>query len=196
MTSFVYLYNSKASVLDVIMHGGSADINAPFMQKVFELSRSKGNSAIMFNFPFIERGEDHSSGPQLKEELETLRQMLIFVKAENYSHIRLIGKSLGGIVASYFLNNLPLKDQKKFEAIILGFVVGDINLDNFSGKITVIQGENDKFGGIKAVEDALRKAKSKDVRYYEVKGADHSFRDPQTKEPLYENKVFEILSSF
>ena len=195
LTSFIHFHNSKATTLDVILHGGSGGIDSPFMQKLFEHSKSKGNSVIMFNFPFLERGEDHSSGPELKEELKMLKQMLIIANAEDYPLIRLIGKSFGAIVASYYLKSLSNKKHKKFEIIILGFVVGDVKLDNFTGKITVVQGKKDKFGSIEVVKEVMKDTGLKNITYYEIPKADHSFRDPETKEPLYEDKVIHILSS-
>lgn len=195
MTSFIYFHNSKATTLDVILHGGSGDINSPFMQKLFEYSKNAGNSVIIFNFPFIERGDNHSSGPELKEELKTLKQILIVANAQDYSRIRLIGKSLGAIVASYYLNNLSKEKHKNFEIIVLGFVVGEVKLDGFTGKITVIQGKKDRFGDIEAVKRVMREAKSKDITYHEISGADHSFRDPETKEPLYEDEAIAVLSN-
>ncbi len=38
----------------------------------------------MFNFPYLERGEEHSSGPELKEELKTLEKMLDMVNVKDY----------------------------------------------------------------------------------------------------------------
>jgi len=89
-TSFYHFNSNEANTLDVILHGGSVEIDSPFIQKVFQVSKDKGNSAIMFNFPYFERGEEHSSGPELKEEMETLKQLLVVSNARNYTHIRLL----------------------------------------------------------------------------------------------------------
>lgn len=194
LTSFIHLHNSKATTLDVILHGGSGDINSPFMQKLFQHSKSRGNSVIMFNFPFLERGEEHSSGPELKEELEMLRKMLVIADFDKFSHIRLIGKSLGGIIASYYLNSLA--DEKKlYEVIILGYVTGNVKLKEFPGKITIIQGEKDKFGDIDVVKKDMKGAISQGIIYYEIPNADHSYRDLETKKPIYEDKVIEFLNT-
>ena len=195
LTSFIHFHNSKAATLDVILHGGSGGIDSPFMQKLFEYSKNKGNSAIMFNFPFLERGEEGSSGPDLKEELRILGEMLKVVKFNRFTRIRLIGKSLGGIVASYYLNSLTEKEKNFYELIILGYVTGEVRLKKFPGKIIIIQGEKDKFGGIKAVKKDMKDAMAKDVFYHEIPNADHSYRNPETKEPIYEDKVIEILES-
>jgi len=194
MTSFFHFHSSKAKVLDVILHGASSGINSSLMLKVFKTSVRKGHSAIMFNFPYLERGEDHSSGPELKEELKTLKRALNIAKFKKFNHIRLIGKSLGGIVASYYLNSLSPEEKKRYEIIILGYVTGEIKLKNFNGKITIIQGEKDKFGNIKTVKKDLKGTASKNINYYEIKNADHSFREPETKKPRYEKEAIKILN--
>lgn len=194
MTSFFHFHSGRAKTLDVILHGASSGINSPFMLKVFKASINKGHSTIMFNFPYFERGEDHSSGPKLKEELKTLKMALSIAKFKRFKHIRLIGKSLGGIVASYYLNSLNPEEQKKYEVIILGYVTGEVKLKDFNGKITIIQGEKDKFGNVRAVKKDLKGALSKHIYYYEIKNADHSFREPETKKPRYEKEVIKILN--
>lgn len=195
LTSFLHFHNSKASVLDIILHGRSGGINSSFMQKLFQYSKNRSNSVIMFNFPFLERGEENSSGPELKEELEMLRKMLSIANHDKFNHIRLIGKSLGGIVASSYLNNLSNKEKKLYEVIILGYVTGYVNLKNFTGKITIIQGEKDRFGNIEVVKKDMDGARSQSITYHQISNADHSFRDPKTKQPIYENRVIEFLNS-
>ncbi|BCX14331.1 MAG: dienelactone hydrolase [Patescibacteria group bacterium] len=195
LTSFLHFHNSKATTLDVILHGGSGGINSPFMQKLFESSKGKGNSVIMFNFPFLERGDDHSSGPELKEELEVLRKMLSIAGFDKFSHIRLIGKSLGGIIASYYLNSLTDEEKKLYEVIVLGYVTGEVKLNEFTGKITIIQGEKDKFGSIEVVKKDMDGAISQSITYHQISNADHSYRNPETKQPIYEDKVIEFLNS-
>lgn len=198
MTNFPSLnfyHNSSASTLDVILHGGSSGIESSFIQKLFNNSRELGNSVIAFNFPYLERGGENSSGEELKEELDTLQKILDLCEYKKYKRIRLLGKSLGGIVASYYLDKLPIKESKRFSVVILGYVTGGLKLKAFKGKISVIQGQKDKFGGIDVVKDDLKNAKSEEIHFFEIEGADHSFRVPETKKPIYEEKAIEILKS-
>lgn len=191
LTNFNYYHNSKAETLDVVLQGGSHGIDSSILQKVFNKSKEKGNSVIAFNFPYYERGEGNSSGPELKEELGTLQNILDLAKYKEYSKVRLVAKSLGGIVASYYLANLSEEEVNRFSIVILGYVTGDVKLKNFKGRITVIQGEKDKFGGIDVVKEDLKDAVSKDITYLEVEGADHSYRNPETKEPVYEDNAID-----
>ena len=43
--------------------------------------------------------EESSSGPDLLEEVSTLKQVIDFIHAEGYEHITIIAKSLGGIIS-------------------------------------------------------------------------------------------------
>jgi hypothetical protein len=40
----------------------------------------------------------------------------------------------------------------------------------------------------------LKDAVSKDIKYLEVKGADHSYRNPETKEPVFEDDAIDQYS--
>ena len=102
---------------------------------------------------------------------------------------------MGGIIASFYLNKLSTEEAERFSIIILGFVTGSLKLKNFKGEITVIQGENDKFGNIETVKQDLKNIKSKKVSFFEIANADHSFRNPETKEPTYEDNMIDVFST-
>ncbi len=186
-TSFNYHHNSKSDQLDVILQGGSHGIDSSILQKAFENSKQKGNSVIAFNFPYYERGEENSSGPELKEELEALQHVLDYCNYKEYSRVRLIAKSLGGIVASNYLDRLSQEEMNKFSIVVLGYVTGDVKLKKFTGQITIIQGQMDKFGNVGVVKQDLNGAVSNDIKYIEIPNADHSYRESETKEPKFED---------
>ncbi|HET7098801.1 MAG TPA: alpha/beta family hydrolase [Patescibacteria group bacterium] len=187
------LVETESDTLDVLLHGGKGGMNYSLMQKIFDASVKQGHSVVNFNFPFFERGEEQSSGPDLVEEVETLKNILNSVKFDKYKQIRLIGKSLGGAIGAKFLSTLDVEEQSKFSIIIFGYITGDIKLNTFPGKIVIIQGEKDKYGGINVIEKDLENAVSKDITYFEVPNADHSFRNEQ-KEPVYEDGAIEIFN--
>lgn len=197
LTGFQFYYNSKSKNLAVVLPGISGGIGLPFMQKVIAVLREKGNSVLAFDFLFFEKGEEKSSGLELTVEQQTLKDLLEFVGARKLEKIRLVGKSLGSIVASYFLKSLPEEEKKKYSIVVLGYPLGEggPDLKTFPGKIAVIQGEKDKHGGINKVKEELKEAVSKEIDYFEIPGADHSFRDPETKEPIYQDQVIELLRS-
>ncbi len=183
---------NKSNTLDVLLHGSSGGMNYSLMQKIFDECAKQGHSVANFNFPYFERGEEQSSGPELNEELETLKSVLNKCKAEEYKHIRLIGKSLGAIIASYYLKSLSKEEQTKYSVIVFGYVTGSIDLKSFGGKIDIIQGEKDKFGNIDVVRNDLKDVVSKDISYFEIKNADHSYRN-ELKEPIFEDEAIDIF---
>lgn len=194
-TSFCYFHNSKSDTLNVVLHGSSKGIESPFIEKIFKTFKDLGQSVIAFNFPYLERGEESTSGVELKEEVDELKEILTFANVNRYQHIKLVGKSLGAIVASFYLKSLSQGEQKRYSIVVLGYVKSEtgIDLQSFSGRIVVVQGEKDQFGDIEAVREDLKGAVSKDIHYFGIKGADHSYRNPDTKEPKYEDEVIEIL---
>ena len=183
---------TKSDTIDVLLHGAGGGMNHSNMKKAFNVCIKQGHSVVNFNFPFFERGEEHSSGPNLIEEIETLKKILAACKADKYKHIRLIGKSLGAIIAAKYLSQLKLDEQRKFSVVIFGYDTGMIDISTFAGKISIIQGEKDKYGNIEVVKKDLENAASKDISYFEVPNADHSYRNEQ-KEPIYEDEAVEIF---
>lgn len=188
-----YIQNKKSKILDVLLHGAGGGMEHSNMKKVFGVCVSQGHSVVNFNFPFFVRGEERSSGPDLKEETETLQEILNKCGADKYKHIRLIGKSLGAIIAAKYLSSLPDSEQRKYSVVIFGYDTGMIDISTFPGKIFIIQGEKDRFGDIKTVKKDLKGSASEDIEYYEIKDADHSYRDPETKEPIYEDKAIKVF---
>lgn len=184
--------NNRSETLDVLLHGSSGGMNYSLMQKIANVCIKQGHSVANFNFPYFEKGEEQSSGPELKEELETLQTVLNMCKAKEYKHIRLIGKSLGAIIASYYLKSLPKEQQSKYSIVVFGYVTGSIDLKSFEAKIDIIQGEKDKFGNIEAVKKDLKNAVSRNINYFEIKNADHSYRN-ESKEPIFEDEAIDIF---
>jgi len=182
----------ESDTLDILLHGSSGGMNYSLMQKIADVCIKQGHSVANFNFPYFEREEEQSSGPELKEELETLQTVLDECKAKEYKHIRLIGKSLGAIIASYYVKTLSKEEQTKYSVVVFGYVTGSIDLKSFDGKIDIIQGGKDKFGNIEVVKNDLKDTISKNISYFEIKNADHSYRN-DLKEPIFEDEAMEVF---
>jgi predicted alpha/beta-hydrolase family hydrolase len=193
LPNFKYFFSNKAEVLDVVLHGGSQGMDSGFINKITEASKKEGNSVVAFNFPYIERGQENSSGPELLEEIEALQNILDHCQSDKYKRIRLIGKSLGGVVAAAFLKKVTFDQMKKYSVIIFGYDIGYIDIKDFSGKIIIVQGSKDKFGDIDAVKQDISGSISKDITYFSIEGADHSYRIPETKEPIYEDEAIKVV---
>lgn len=193
LTSSIFKHHANSTQLDVVLPGGSAGIDSSLIQKIVEDSYKHGNSVIAFNYPYFERGDENSSGPELLEELETVNDYLEMLKPFGFKQIRFVAKSLGGIIASYYLRNV--EDQDRYSIVVLGYIPEEVDLKNFKGSIKVIQGDKDKFGDIEAVKADLVGAVSTNISYFAIPHADHSYRDPETKEPVYENEVIQLINS-
>jgi len=191
--SYKFYFNKNATNLDVILHGSSDGMDSQFITKIWNASVKNGSSTVAFNFPYLERGDANSSGGQLAEEVDALESILKVCQSGNYRTTRLIGKSLGGIVANYFLKNLPEDEKGKYSIVIFGYIPGSIDLKSFPGKIDIIQGSQDRFGDIEKVKGDLGDTLSKNIKFYSVEGADHSYRNPETKEPVFEDQAVECI---
>lgn len=166
-----------------------------FINKIFNRFVQEEKSATTFNYPFLDRGEENSPGEELKEELETLANVLKIVDLNKYSKINFVAKSLGAIVASYFLLNSSNKDLlSKVNLFVLGYVKGSINLENLKCKIVIIQGEKDRFGNIEEVKKDFLNTQNTNIKFIEIAKADHSYRD-ELKQPIFEDLAIEELFS-
>ncbi|EKE04814.1 MAG: hypothetical protein ACD_19C00432G0010 [uncultured bacterium] len=193
--SLKFIENNDSGTLDILLHGSKGGMNHSLMQKIFAECIKQGHSVANFNFPYFERGDESSSGDELIEELDTLKFVLNKCIANNYKHIRLIGKSLGGIVASYYLKSLNLDDQSKYSIVVFGYIKGYTNLKSFKGDIYIIQGEKDNYGNIKVVKSDFKDAISKNIYYFKIEGADHSYKN-ELKEPIFEDEAIDIFKRF
>ncbi len=147
--SYKYHHKHGSKIVYLVLHGGGPEgIETPFISNIINGMTAIGHSVFGFNFPYCERGEENSSGPELLEETATLEKVVQFLRGEGYDKIVIVAKSLGGIITSYWL------EQSKAEGIavvILGYVIGSVKTASLQDKLhLVIQGENDRFGDANA----------------------------------------------
>lgn len=186
-------FTPGSKTLDILLHGLKVGMDSGLVSKVFDRSETVGNSVVAFNFPYFSRGEKNTSGEDLHEELDAVRQVLKFARSNEFTEIRLIGKSLGGIVAGEFLKTLPEEEQLKFKVVVLGYDTGDIDLSTFPGEITVIQGSEDDHGTYAQVMTDLSKSKASKINYVNIQGGDHSYRDSSDKTINHEDEAVEAV---
>ena len=175
LTYKYYKKNNSKNIYLIIHGGGPVGVETDFISAIFDTIAKTHNSALCFNFPYCERMEESSSGPDLLEEISTLKQVINFVHAEGYNRITIIAKSLGGIISSYYFAKYP---DKSIDLIILGYIPNEVKQNAISDNLKlVIQGE--KIVGNK-------------VAVIEIKNADHSYQN-HNKEPIYQNEVLDHL---
>lgn len=185
--TYKYYKKNKSKNIYLIIHGGGpVGVETDFISTIFDTIAKTNNSALCFNFPYCERREENSSGPDLLEEVSTLKQVIDFVHAEGYSHITIVAKSLGGIISSYYFAEYP---DKSIDLIILGYIPNEVKQNAISDNLKlVIQGENDRF----AAPSEVQKIVGNKVAVIEIKNADHSYQN-HNKEPIYQKKVLNRL---
>jgi predicted alpha/beta-hydrolase family hydrolase len=188
--SYKYYRKLNAKTVYLVLHGGGPEgTETPFISNIINALVGTGKSVFGFNFPYCERGEENSSGEELKEETEALEKVVEFLRGEGYEKVVIVAKSLGGIITSFWLEQNP---GENIEVAVLGYVIGSVKTKALQGKLRlVIQGENDRFGNAAIVKDELAKY-SVTANVVELPKADHSYRNEQ-KEPVYQNEAIDLL---
>ena len=186
LTYKYYKKNNSKNIYLIIHGGGPVGVETDFISAIFDTIAKTNNSALCFNFPYCERGEENSSGPDLLEEISTLEQVIEFVHTEGYNRITIIAKSLGGIISSYYFAKYP---DKSIDLIILGYIPNEIKQNEISENLKlVIQGENDRF----ATPSEVQKIVGNKVSVIEIKNADHSYQN-HNKQSIYQKEVLNRL---
>lgn len=185
--TYKYYRKNKSKDIYLIIHGGGpVGVETDFISAIFDTIAKTNSSALCFNFPYCERREENSSGPDLLEEVSTLKQVIDFIHAEGYNRITIVAKSLGGIISSYYFAKYP---NKSIDLIILGYIPNEIKQNAISDNLKlVIQGENDRF----ATPSEVQKIVSNKVAVIEIKNANHSYQD-YNKQPIYQKEVINHL---
>jgi len=189
MQELTYKYYRKrgAKIVYMILHGGGpVGVETDFISSIFDAIAVTKNSVLCFNFPYCEREEEASSGPELKEEVDALKRAIDFAYLEGFSKIIIVAKSLGDIVASFYLEQYP---DSQIELLILGYIPSEIKQRAISNNLKlVIQGTNDRF----ASPIEVKKNVGSQVEVIEIIDADHSYRNSK-KEPIYQETAIKEL---
>ena len=189
MQELTYKYYRKrgAKIVYMILHGGGpVGVETDFISSIFDAIAATKNSVLCFNFPYCEREEEASSGPELKEEVDALKRAIDFAYLEGFSKIIIVAKSLGDIVASFYLEQYP---DSQIELLILGYIPSEIKQRAISNNLKlVIQGTNDRF----ASPIEVKKNVGSQVEVIEIIDADHSYRNSK-KEPIYQETAIKEL---
>ncbi|MCL5016130.1 MAG: hypothetical protein M1312_00735 [Patescibacteria group bacterium] len=158
----------------IISHGSNKGNDSSLIRGVADKLYKEGASVVTFNFSYLDKGAENSRG--LVNELNDLWQVYNFVSEEHPDKkINLVGKSLGGIVASW----LPSQKKVNPESIsLMGCVIGDGGVDfgGYAGPVVIVQGEKDRYGNKKTVADFMKNYLGRFI-IKEVPNSDHSYRN-------------------
>ena len=188
-----FLHSANSPKLAIIVHGASEGIDSDFMSELINKCYSNSSSVLAIQMPFKDRGESQSSGKELNEELEALRTALEFVDCKSFSSLYFIGKSLGGIILSRYLDTNNFTPDIEINLCILGFIVGDTIIPNHINTIKVIQGEFDKYGNPNDVNSILNQSQIKNKELHIIKQADHSYRNSNKEPEYYKKAISEVV---
>lgn len=187
--TYKYYRKENAKEVFVLLQGGRYKIETPLMTNLFEALITKGQNVFAFNFPESNHGENSDNENDLSSEIESLNTVVNYLKNKGNEKFYFVAKSLGGIVASRWLEKYPDQDLKMS---VLGFVVGQLSMNGIRGRLDiVVQGEHDRFGDAKAAEEHL-KENNINAKVTEIPGADHSYNN-LNKEPEFQQLAVETL---
>lgn len=192
LPTFTYHNKFNSKKLFIIVHGGGAGIGDPFLGKIYNRIISANQSYVAIQMSFIDRGESSSSGVETLREIEEVQTVLDQINPSNIENICFIGKSLGGLVLQRFITQSTIFNDPKTHLTILGYLVGDVDVSQFKGKLHVIQGENDLYGTPEAVRKDLDNSQSAYVKLDIIANGDHSYRNDK-KEPIYQDEAVSLI---
>lgn len=177
----------------MLLHGARGGIHSSFMRALWKRF-SPVETCLAIEFPFISDDEAERPTRDLSDEVDAVQAGLEFLKNEGVLHTHIIAKSLGGVVASRWLNR---ESSKKHDVglSILGFVIGDVETHNLHGNLSVVvQGSEDRFGNAADVKARLARAHV-DAHVFGIPGADHSFRTiPEDNSDSLRLQAIEIVA--
>ena len=90
LTYKYYKKNNSKNIYLIIHGGGPVGVETDFISAIFDTIAKTHNSALCFNFPYCERMEESSSGPDLLEENQLSNKSLILFTQKDITVSRLL----------------------------------------------------------------------------------------------------------
>ncbi|MCA9348784.1 hypothetical protein KC878_01425 [Candidatus Saccharibacteria bacterium] len=180
----------------LIAPGSSGGMKQSLIRAVFERAVEQRLTVLAFDYPYYYRGDEQPSS-QLREEVEAMAEATDLLSEAGAKSLHIIGKSLGGVVASILLRHTRQMEREadklgeitepdgpwsslsdRVRLTVMGFVMPDITIEDLAAyRVDIIQGQFDRFANVMDIRDMLDNADRPDIGVTEVVGADHSFRD-------------------
>lgn len=174
---FEYYNSPSKSAAYLLLHGVRGGINEAYTQVLFNKLKSRDDTVLAINFPYMSRGEERKEMNSVDEEMYALQTAYDFLKSAGKSHIHIIAKSFGGIVASHwFVQN---RDVDNIDLSIMGYVPGEGNVlpNALHGKLlVVVQGDQDRYASPDQIRAELATHEI-EADVIEIPNADHSYHD-------------------
>ena len=188
------LFGAGATVV-VLGHGAGGDRRTPMLVALAEALAASGRAALLYNFPYAEKGAGRPDPPAVLES--TARAAAALAQDESGAQ-RIVhgGRSMGGRIASQIVAQGVPASGLAFLAYPLHPPGQPERLrDAHLGKIAVpmlfVQGTRDAF----AREDLLRRtidSMAPRAELVRIAGADHSFHVPKRSGRVPEDVLVEV----
>jgi predicted alpha/beta-hydrolase family hydrolase len=163
----------------VLGHGAGGNRQTPMLVALADTIAASGRAALVYNFPYAEKGRKTPDAPSVLEAT-TRAAAALAVEASGARHVVLGGRSMGGRIASQVVaGGAPAS-----ALVFLGYPLHpparperrrDVHLGRIAAPMLFVQGTRDAF----AREDlllALVTRLSPRAELVHVREADHSFR--------------------
>jgi predicted alpha/beta-hydrolase family hydrolase len=166
----------------VLGHGAGGDRRTPFLVRLAEALAGSGRAAVLYNFPYSERGGRRPDPPDL---LEATASAVGDAARAELSAERLVtgGKSMGGRIAS----QAAAKGAGTDGLVFLGYPLHppgkpeqlrDAHLTAVAAPMLFVQGTRDAFARWDLLTEVLKRL-GPAATLYEVPEGDHSFAVPK-----------------
>ena len=166
----------------VLGHGAGGDRRTPFLVRLAEALEGSGRGALLYNFPYTDRGGRRPDPPEV---LELTAATVAEAARAEFAAQRLVagGKSMGGRIASQAAANGARVDGLVF----LGYPLHppgkpeqmrDRHLPDVGAPMLFVQGTRDAFARWDLLEGALKRLGAP-ATLHEIAEGDHSFAVPK-----------------
>jgi predicted alpha/beta-hydrolase family hydrolase len=179
----------------IVLPGSSGGLHHPLMKLLFDAFVKRGESVVAMEYPYQTNGGVPPEN-DLTEEIEALKVVVKNIRRHGYDKIRYVCKSLGGLVATWALED-PILRESCISIDIFGFVVPrgaekGVDVEFARDKIrVVVQGELDDYGNAVQVERYIKQFGCS-AQVVKIDNADHSYRHLGSRtEPTHEAEAIE-----
>jgi dienelactone hydrolase len=128
---------------------------------------------------------------QVDPRLLAVRAVLSQLNLKNYKKLHFIGKSLGALVLQRYIESSKFNKPETFFTI-LGYLVGEVNIQKLIVNLHIIQGQLDPHGAPEAIESEMKNSISKNKQIDVVNGGDHSYRNSE-KQPVFQDYAISLI---
>ena len=171
--------HGAGSTVVVLGHGAGGDRHTPMLVDLAEALAASGRAALLYNFPYAERGAGRPDPPRVLEST-ALEAAALAAAGTGATSIVMGGRSMGGRIASQVVAGGARADALAFLAYPL-HPPGrpekrrEAHLPDIAAPMLFVQGTRDAFAREDLLHTLIDRLGDR-AELHPVEGADHSFR--------------------